>query len=251
MGEKVDKQIKKKKLGLVIILLLLFLSTFIILYTQTTFFNVKNVDVIGNSTIEKEKIIMASGLIMGENIFKVNTSLMEDNLLLHPYIKSIEVSRKFPNKIKIDVLERRELSVISYVNSYIYIDEEGIVLNILSKRKEDKLPILMGLNIEKVNIGEKIVLNRDKNIDDILNFLDTCKKITLFKKIRKLEFNKDFKVNMYLRQDTEVAIGYLNNVKYKLEFLNSIIDDSKKKNIKYKKIDLSKGDDAIIELYEK
>ncbi|MTI66580.1 MAG: FtsQ-type POTRA domain-containing protein [Firmicutes bacterium] len=241
---RIDKKIRKKKLGLIIIIFLLLLATFIVLLTLTDVFNVKKINILGNNKIEEKKILLASGVNIGENIFKINTNIIEKNLLLHPYIKSIKVDRKLPSTLIINITEKKELLAIEYIGSYIYLDDEGKILSILADSKHKDVPFVTGLKVEKANVDEKIVLS-DYKIDDISVLAKICKLNGIYSELLKIEFIKDKKIRLYMKAGTKVALNDLNNVKYKLSFVKSMLSDLKQRNENSGTIRFDKGDNPI------
>lgn len=242
----VDKKIRKKRNAIILVIFLLLIGIFFILYARTSFFHVSQIIINDNYVIEDEKIIMASGIITGENIFKIKVKNAEENLLLHPYIKSVDIKRKLPNKITINVVERKETLLIDYIGSYLYVDEEGKILNILSEIKNEDLPNIIGLNIETPQIGENLKYVDDDMVEDIQGFFALFVESNLVKYVRSIEFGDNKKINIELENGTKVAFGTLDNVKYKIGFLSAIIEDMNEKSEKYDSIDLDKGNNAII-----
>lgn len=243
---KVDRKIKKKKNRLIFFIILLLTSTFIILYTKTSFFHISNIEVIGNEKITDEKLILASGIIIDENIFKVNLKMAKDNVFLHPYVKNVKINRKLPNKIIISVEERKEVAIINYVGSYVYIDEEGIILNILSEKKDEQTIEIYGLEINNPKIGDKLAF-RDEDIQNkIFEFINNSRDLGLSSSYEKITIGENNHISIYIHDGGEVAFGTLDDVKYKLNFLISILNELEVKNQGYRVIHLDKGSNAII-----
>lgn len=245
-NSKIDRKIKKKKSGLIFIIILLFASIFFILYTKTSFFYISNIEVLGNEQISEEKFILASGIVTGENIFKINLKSAKENIKLHPYVKDVRVKRKLPNKIVIHIEERKEVAVITHIGSYIYIDNEGIILNILSDKKDDKNIIINNLEIEKAEIGKEIILTHNETRGSILEFIDISTDLGFKDKFHEIFFGENGDIIIYLESGQEVAFGSLDEVKYKLNFLQAILKELESNNQKYKAIHLDKGNNAII-----
>lgn len=250
---RIEKKIRKKRIGLIIIILFLIFSIFFILFTQTNFFNVSNVEVNNNENLKEEEIIMASGLLMDNNIFSVDISEMKENLIKHPYIKNVQVERNYPNGIIINIEERKEYTVLYCVGSYILLDSEGVILDI-TQQKNEKMQDLSQINAMDVNqayIGEKIILSESEDIDKLLEFLNLSKVIGLYGEISIVEINEDFSINFLLKSGTKVAFGVLDNVKYKLSYIIEIYDeithemDLTNEQISKCLIDLTRGEDAI------
>ncbi|SHH57067.1 cell division protein FtsQ [Caloranaerobacter azorensis DSM 13643] len=244
MANSIERKVRKKKIGLITILLIFLTSTFIILSTKTDFFNVSEIIVQGNNVLDYEKVILASGLNYGENIFKIRTKEAKENILSHPYVKSVNIKRVFPNKLAITIEERKETLIIPYLESYIYLDDEGYVLNLLAYKKEGLLEV-EGININSISIGKKLLLEDNVDLEKIIDLIKDCKKIDLYREIEKVKLDNKSNVVIYLKSGIKVAFGHLNNVKYKLSFTIKILDDLKRKGISKGTIHFDKGDSPI------
>ncbi|MGO1369345.1 cell division protein FtsQ/DivIB [Senegalia sp. (in: firmicutes)] len=235
---KVDKKLKKKRIVVMIMLSIFFIALlFMILLTQTTLFTIKNINIENNNVIEKEKIILASGITRGENIFKINKKTIEKNLLNHPYIKTATIKTKFPDSINIDITERKETLVYDNNGNYIYIDNEGVILNNLSTKKDKNIPILES--------DDKLDPKEDEYISNILKLLNEHNK-------NKYEFNieKIIKQNKHttlvLSSGIKVALEGVNDIEYKLGFIEKIVNDLEEKNIRAKEIQFNRGKNPIV-----
>ena len=233
-------------MGLIFIILSLFIAIFFILSTRTNFFHISQIIVKDNQVVDDEKVIMASGIITGENIFKINIKKAEKNLLLHPYIKHVDIRRKLPNKIVINVTERKEALIVDYIGSYLYVDDESKILNILTEKKEDKLPEIIGLKINNPSVGSTLEYEDEEMAEQVQFFLNICRELKLEETIRTIVFDENQNVSIEMKSGTKVAFGTLDNVKYKLSFLSAILEDLSKKNQSYQSIFLDKGSNAII-----
>ncbi|MBS4540084.1 FtsQ-type POTRA domain-containing protein [Clostridium sp. D2Q-11] len=243
---RVDRKVKKKKrLTLLILSLLLLAILFIIVLTQTTFFHIKNIDIEGNNVLNDEKVLLASGLNIGENVFKIDIDTAENNLLRHPYIKDVEINRRFPDRVNVELKERKETLVYNNNGTYIYIDNEGYVLNILSELKEKQLPILKSDEKIIVKTSEKINFEKFAPIKKILQMLNLCNKNKYSFVIQSI-VQKEDDITLVLNSGTNIAFGRLNDIEYKLRLIDEIVNDLQKKEILAKEIHLNKGKNPII-----
>ncbi len=251
---KIEKKIKKKKIGLIIVILFFLLSIFFVLFTKTDFFNVTVIEVINNNKLTNDEIIMASGLVRDENIFIINISDLENNLTTLPYIKEADIKRSLPNKIIMNVKERVDFMIISYIGSVLCLDNEGVLINISTTKENKNIPIINGLQINNPQLGNKLLLNDDENIDDIVNFLKLSDIVGLYEEIDEIEYINNKLINFRLKTGTTVAFGGLNNVKYKLRFVVEILNklyesgDLNEDNASRGFIDLTQGEDAVFTL---
>jgi len=244
--KKVNKKIKKKKLKIVFFLFLVLIAVFLLVSFKTDIFNISSVIVNGNEKLSSDQVIKASGCIPKENIFRVSTSEMEKRLMMQPYIKDAKIKRRLPNKIKINIAERKEKMILPYVGSYLYLDNEGFVLDIKTSKEKNKIPTISGLDIEEPKRGSSIELKSGESFDKIESFIELCDKLNIYVLFANLDFTDKDNISIDMKNGIKVAFGPLNNVKYKLSYLNSIINDINKKGIICKQVIFNKGENPII-----
>lgn len=251
MGRKVNNKKKSNKIKLIIATLILLLAVSLIVLREANIFDVKKIVVEGNNEISKDKIITASGIEIGDNIFMIGKKNAKKNLLLHTYIKNAKIERKMPNQVIIKVSEREEIAYIKHMDSYAYIGFDGLVLDILKDKKKNKVPILQGLTIENPSIGSKIVYKKqnEKQTDQIINILEVSARKGIKKQTKTVKFNNN-NVNIILNSSTNVAFGPPTNIEYKMTFLFNVLEDLKLKKLEAKNIYLNKGDDIIVEVVD-
>ena len=243
---KVDKRLRRKKRRMLFIILILVIVLFFLIAFKTTLFIISNIEVRGNKKLTTDQVIKAIGNPKGENIFRISLNNMADNLDKHPYIKESVIKRKIPNKLLVNVKEREERLVLSMSNFNSYIDEEGFVLRIEPSIDSESLPIIKGININNPIIGEKINSDQYKYIDEMLDLIDVSIKLKLLNKMVQLDFSNVKDVTIILNNGISVAFGPLNNVKYKLNYINEILKDIEQKNIKCKYIYCNRGENPVI-----
>ena len=136
--KKKKKKINKKVLGFFSILLLII--GIIVAALTAPIFNITEIQVKGNSKVATNTIISLSGLKSGENIFKFNSSI-EQKIKENRYIDTVQVSRKLPGTVNIKVEEREVKYQVNLINSYVYIDKNGYILENASEKKN--VPVIV------------------------------------------------------------------------------------------------------------
>lgn len=193
----------KNKLNIKIIKYSFFIFCIVAIVIITMFsplFNIKEIIVIGNEKIAKDEIISLSQINIEENTYKVSKEKVKNRILENPYIKSIEVRRNLPSSIILTVEERKTTFMIEYGNSYLYVNNQGYILEISSRKLE--VPILQG--VETV-VEEFIAGNRLCNED--------LKKLSTVNKIMEMAYNNEI-ANLITRIDIQ------NSQNYKIVFEN-------------------------------
>ncbi|GFN35972.1 cell division protein FtsQ [Tepidimicrobium xylanilyticum] len=211
---------------------------------KTDIFNIKRIEVIGNKNLKKDQVIKASLCNIGENIFNISKKNGEASLKRLSYIKEANIKRKLPDKIVIEIVERKEIAIIPYIGSYIYIDDEGYVLKIEEQNDEVDLLRIDGIKLENPIEGDNLFHTlADEEMVVFFNYSNSLNLISLMKRV---DFADKTNVVIELKNGVKVAFGLLDNVKYKLRFLNKIINDIEEKGINARHILFNKGDNPIV-----
>lgn len=232
---------KRGKFAIYAFILLVIL--FIYICISSSIFELKQINVDGNSKITKSDIIKIGEIETGKNIFKYNLNDLEKKLLVNPYIKYVKVSRKFPDKLVITIKENSEYAIIKEGASYIYIGENGLVLSEQKDIKNKNIPLVSGIEIKNKKLNTKIKINSDKS-NDIILAIDTLKKNTMSRKVESIKINKN---KMYMKTDdnTNIVLKIDEDIAYNINRLKAILVDLKSNNKKGGNIDLTSKEQAI------
>lgn len=232
---------KRGKFAIYAFILLVIL--FIYICISSSIFELKQIDVDGNSKITKSDIIKIGDIETGKNIFKYNLNDVEKKLLVNPYIKYVKVSRKFPDKLVITIKENSEYAIIKEGASYIYIGENGLVLSEQKDIKNKNIPLVSGIEIKNKKLNTKIKINSDKS-NDIILAIDTLKKNNMSRKVESIKINKN---KMYMKTDdnTNIVLKLDEDIEYNINRLKAILVDLKSNNKKGGNIDLTSKEQAI------
>ena len=232
---------KRGKFAIYAFILLVIL--FIYICISSSIFELKQIDVDGNSKITKSDIIKIGDIETGKNIFKYNLNDVEKKLLVNPYIKYVKVSRKFPDKLVITIKENSEYAIIKEGASYIYIGENGLVLSEQKVIKNKNIPLVSGIEIKNKKLNTKIKINSDKS-NDIILAIDTLKKNNMSRKVESIKINQN---KMYMKTDdnTNIVLKIDEDIEYNINRLKAILVDLKSNNKKGGNIDLTSKEQAI------
>ena len=111
------KRVFKKMVGLFLLFVLC-----AVIASFTPYFNIKKVNVSGNSRVTVQQIKEVSGIREGSNIFRVKLNSVRRKLENISYVHSVRIKREFPNQISIEIEESRPVAAASYMGDYVLID---------------------------------------------------------------------------------------------------------------------------------
>jgi cell division protein FtsQ len=124
---------------------------------SSNFCSIGEIVIQGNDYLSKDEILYRSKVKLGENTFKLDLKESKDSLIQEPWIKEAEIKRVIPNKIIISVKERKVAAFVCIGDEYFTSSKEGLVLSKIVKTEEGfDLPLILGLEISEIKIGETI-----------------------------------------------------------------------------------------------
>lgn len=147
MGEIVDlKQEKKrrKRAGSLAwlwkVLLMIVMMALGFGLAQSSLFNIRTIEVNGLSYLERDTVVKLSELQVGEHIYAANIGKAATMIGTNIWVQSVEVERKLPSTIVINVQERVPAAAVT-TNSGLYVVDSGGVL-LLRQKLLDGLAVL-------------------------------------------------------------------------------------------------------------
>lgn len=211
-------------------------------------FNIKNIKIIGNTKYNQEIIDKEVITIYNENIFKINKKRLKKSLNKYSYIYDINLDRKLPSSLIINILERNKC-YIAYnkeTSEYIRLDKHGIILEAIDlNEKEDYEVVLFGINFDNEIIIstciEELEIFKLKMYEDVSSKFRE-KGITT--SITSAEFTED-KVIITLGYNISIVIKADENLEYNIEFLKNILKEIEGKS---GKIDMTRENPTFSEI---
>ena len=189
------------------------------LYRNAT--KVKKVYFFGNEFIDNNFLNSFNSDIKNKDIYDLNinelSKVFEDN----HYVKAVRVSKHFPDKIKIEIIERNPIAIVNNKEP-ILIDENGIILPNNKQAFKKIIPFLSGFNQNKLSY-----INGKKTTSPKLNeAISLLKKIkeknqSLYKNISEMALNGDKEfVLVLVDYPTKINLGS-NDLGKKIQIIES------------------------------
>ena len=231
---KKQRQILKKKKRIKLMLkftaLLIIIIAGIIFALVSPIFNIKEIDVSNNEQIKTETIVSLSQLNLGQNIFKFNKNKVNKNIKTNAYIESVEIKRKLPNKVQIQIEERKQEYNVEFLNGYAYINNQGYILQISEEKQA--LPTIQGISTPDEQIVEGNRLNSEdlEKLEVIIQIMNICKNYELDSKITNIDISTKDEYTLYLEEEKKtIYLGDKSNLSNKMLYVQVIIEENRGK----------------------
>ncbi|MDG2211405.1 MAG: FtsQ-type POTRA domain-containing protein [Acidimicrobiales bacterium] len=126
---------KKKSLRKTwVVLVLLVLGVGAYATTKSSFFSVKEVEVVGTGDrVSEDEVLEASGINDGSSMVGLNVEEIDERVTAIPWVAQVDIERNWPDSVRI-VLEERIASLIAVIPSgqKFLLDRSGVVLEEVS-----------------------------------------------------------------------------------------------------------------------
>ena len=223
---------------LLLLLFFLFISHSVYVHLlEDPFFRVREIKVEGCRKIACETLISLTKIEGMPNLFTVSLSKVTKRLESHPWIDHIRVRKVFPNKVLIQVEERKPIAILQLEELY-YVDTQGVIFSPVGERDGYNYPFLTGLTrqiLEKDPVEAKRLIMKAL---ELLRIADQ-EKVSPLEEISEIHMEKIFGIQCFTKNEgVEVRMGW-EQFGEKLKRLSLIWSDLRNRGFSATSIDCS------------
>ncbi len=199
---------------------------FIIVIILAGFFRVDSVDDIflniSGDFEDEQLIIEIVDKIVGKNVFAINYIGLIRKLESSKYIRKAYVYPRGLKEVVVQIDAKSPLLTVIYRGAQIVIDEDEFVYSIEQRYVNLPYPTLKLLTIDHPLVGERVTANDHRLLQKGLEIANIIKEANLQTRVREIGFVEDGLI-LKVKDDFVVAIDKLDNLLYKVSFLEQIL----------------------------
>jgi cell division protein FtsQ len=232
-GEKFQRLVKKVlRIAMQLLLLSLLLFASHSVYDQLLedpYFCVKEVEIKGCQKIPQEYLLGLAQIEGMPNLFTIALGEVSKRLESHPWIEEVRVRKIFPNKIFIQVEERKPVAILQLEDPY-YIDNKGVIFAPVGDRDGYNYPFLTGLTRQTL---EREPEESKRLIMKALELLENLKqrRVSPLEEISEIHMEKAFGIECFTKNEgIGVRMGW-DRFGEKLRRLSIVWSDLRKRGI--------------------
>lgn len=199
-----------------------------IYFLLSPFFNIKIITVTGNSKLTEEELISLSGIQLEENTFQVQTTKTQEKIKQNAYVDTVNISRKLPNEIVIEITERTPTFMLTLGNAYVYINNQGYLLEISQTALE--LPIITGFQTKEEDIiaGNRLSAEDLQRLDQVLQIMKSAESNGIKDLITEINIENKQDYVLELKKEKKIVhLGDTSNLSTKMLYIISILEENK------------------------
>ena len=223
-------------LGLILLSIILFF---------TPIFNIKNIDITGNSKVETAQIKQIIGSVEEENLFRLSTRKIINNIKAVPYVENVNIKKKiFPVGISVEVVECVPVGYIQNNESYIILDKTFKVLEIAEAPLEN-VSQMLGVAVTSSAEGAVITTDDPEKLTEISDVCNRLIEEEIISKIGTISFEDMNNITFTYENRLDVICGSTVDFSKKIGMFKKAVTSSKLTENSRGTIDISISGKAI------
>jgi len=206
--------------------------------------NVTSVQVSGCQVLDPQTVIQQAMIPSGVNILSLDLDGLRHRITDHPWIASAVISREIPDRIRIEIVERKPVALVKGQQFYL-LDDQGVCFSRAAPGKHVGLPIITGFDPEIPASGCELPMEFTALIQD---FYQESQLRLPWRLISEIRWGRNKGLSIFtVRGGIQIDLGR-DNYGPKIARLEKVLRYLEEKGLhsKLRGIDLSHGDRIFV-----
>jgi cell division protein FtsQ len=217
------KNRKRRSVKAFLIILMIFLILGVIGTSAYFICRVKTVEVHGNTRFSSEQIVAMSAIKQGDSIFTLKNAEIKSLLLKDPYIRTADIEVKLPDTVLLKISENTACAMILYMDSFIILDDEGIILEITSNVAKEFAPVVSGMNVTAFKVGQKIQSADDQQLICYQTLMKKLKEYMALGNMSEINLSSTGAIMLVSKDGLRIRIGAMIEIDKKLKWVSAVL----------------------------
>jgi cell division septal protein FtsQ len=113
--------------------------------SNSDFFQITTLKIEGSRMASKEQLTTLSRVDVHSNLLAIDVSQVKSLLESHPWVEAATITRDWPNRLLISVLEKKPIALVNRTTGLFYMDKNGSIIAAASPAQELDFPVITGL----------------------------------------------------------------------------------------------------------
>lgn len=201
-------------------------ATILGFFVYMPIFTLKEIRLEGAKYLTQEDITKIGNIYMGEQLFRIETDELQSRLSKDLRIEEVSVRRHLPRTLEIKIKERLPIATIQCNYGYLDLDHNGTVLDSYKSLKSMPIPMITGVTVRDLYIGDEV---DDELIKKILGFLQMLNEETL-NRLSEIAVVEENYIVMYsaTSRSVQIRIGKLERLEEKASLTEDFLSNLEK-----------------------
>ena len=197
-----------------------------VIIAVTVFFKVGSITVNGESGYPDEDIIKASGIEIGENMFRFNKFKAKDAIFSEmPYIDEIVIRRRLPDRIEINVTRCEPVASVKQGNEWYLMDIKGKLVEKSEFSPPEGYAVITGTDMVEPKVGSYAVFSDEEKEKPLFLVLNTAEKNDIMPYIGSIAMEKLYSIKLTYKGRFTVNLGSVDQIEKKIRYMLIIAEE--------------------------
>jgi cell division protein FtsQ len=131
-------------------------------------FSIQEVNLLGGKRVSPEQARQQADVVLGSNVFALDTAQAERKLLENPWISEARVTRDLPRSLRIEIKEREPAALAVFSDRLYLVTADGEPFKQLQAGDPADFPIITGVSVEGLSRDRAREIDRVKEGLEVL-----------------------------------------------------------------------------------
>ena len=186
--------------------------------------SISEVEVTGNGKYTSEEIteILFPDRMSRNSLLCFLRNRLQEHIQI-PFVEDYEIIFHSPVQVEVIIYEKSVVGYVSYMNSYMYFDKDGIIVESANEALLG-VPLVTGLKFGQIVLYQKLPLEKEEVFPEILNLTPILSIYEM--QVDRIQFGTYGEITLFLG-DLEVLLGNSGNLNDKVSELNDMLPQLK------------------------
>lgn len=182
-----------------------------------------DIKLVGANYLTAADVLKVGNIYIGEPLFQLETDKVAGRLSKDLRVEEVNVRRILPHTLEVTIKERKPVATIACNYGYLDLDKSGKVLDSYKTLKDMKIPMITGITIRDLYIGDEV---EEPIVKQILDFLQKLNETSINKLSEIAIISEDYIV-AYTNTEraVQIRIGKLERLDEKAHLTEDFLRD--------------------------
>ncbi len=212
------------------------------LFFNTSYFEIKTLEVTGNITLSREYLLKTAGLAPGIKLFALDREAIRNSLINEPLIKDVSVNLEGLYTLKLNIVERQPAMYAKVGIAFYEIADDGVIISTEGMGEKD-LPVITGLKLQTMRAGDSLTSNDDYYIAN--NWIKSLGD-RILPNISEINFSSVQNPYLVLVTGEKIFPRSVEDFKNRYDFLRALLDNLRKNNVEPFYLDMRAPSEIVV-----
>jgi len=207
------------------------------------YFDVRHIEVIGNEAVDSKAVRGICSSSEGTCIFIVDVNKMVADIESSIKVKSIRITRKFPDTLIVSIEESPVLCAVLTKDNVYYLNGDQKVMEKTDYLERTNVPVLSGLTgMDDENVGTVPILQPEWRSAMAFSILNKLNEDGRLSKISELNCTQNNSFKLITKNNVTIDVKDVDNFTANYEYISYVLDQ----NQSNMDIDLKNGKNPVV-----